>query len=74
MLDTLICIKKPHPQATGVIDFWRSLRARLVLLFLPTSAPLLAITLYTASETRNGEVESSRASNPRRAPGRCRWS
>jgi len=47
-------------QAAGVIDFWRSLRARLVLLVLLASAPLLAITLYTANEIRNGEVERAR--------------
>jgi len=47
-------------QASGVIRFWRSLRARLILLVLLASVPLLAITLYTVAEIRNGEVENTR--------------
>ena len=44
----------------GFIGFGRSLRARLVWLVLLASAPLLAITLYTASELRKAETEDAR--------------
>src|SRR5688572_2584392 len=47
-------------RGSGAISFWRSLRARLLLLVLLVSVPLLAITLYTAYEIRKGEVENAR--------------
>src|SRR5688572_3702436 len=53
-------IKASQKRASVVIRFWRSLRARLILLVLLASVPLLAITLYTAHEIRKGEVENAR--------------
>src|SRR5687767_12826994 len=47
-------------RASSATSFWRSLRARLMLLVLLASVPLLAITLYTAYEIRKGEVENAR--------------